>query len=132
VPNGDKDVEPAVIVVVEEPSAETKHVGGRTCDSCLMTDVPEPALAVVVEHVIRILLKIGDEQVQPAIVIVVAQRYAHSCHGVAETRHGHPRLHADLSELPVVVVMEQICRQSIIGDEQVGPAVVVVVGGPHC
>src|SRR2546429_3698506 len=70
---GDKQVEPAVIVIVEEASAETKHVVGGTDDVHLMTDVPKPALAVVMEDVIRRLLKIGDKQVKPAIVIVVAQ-----------------------------------------------------------
>src|SRR5258708_31258732 len=51
--------------------------------------------------------------------------------GIAETGKAHPRLHPDFGELPVVFVVEEVSGQSVIGDEQVRPAVVVVVGGSH-
>src|SRR5258708_8361129 len=96
-----------------------------------MTDVPKQAFAVVVEDVVGIFLKIGDKKVEPAIVIVVSQRDAHGCHGIAETIQPHPRIHPDFGELPVVFVVEEVCGKSVIGDEQVRRAVVIVIGSAH-
>src|SRR5215510_1168325 len=112
---GDKQVEPAIIVVIEESPAKTQHVEGGDGDAYLLTDVPKPTFSVVVKDVVRIPLEIGDKQVEPAIVIVVAQKDAHGCHSTAKRGETHPRNHPDFGELPVVFVVEEINEQSIIG-----------------
>ena len=127
---GNKHVQPAVVVVVKKPSSETKHRKSGTSDAGLCTHVPKTAFTVVMKDVIRRLLKIRNEQIKPAIVIVIAQRNAHRCHSVAETRQAHSRGHPDFAEFSVVIV-EQVGGQPVIGYEQVWPAVVVVVGGAH-
>jgi hypothetical protein len=72
-------------------------------------------------------LKGGDEKTEAAGVIVIAEINAHIAELRAVAAEGHARDHANVGKSAVVVVMVEIIRDGIIGDEKIGPAVVVVI-----
>lgn len=82
-------------------------------------------------EVIRILLKIRDKEIEPAIVVIVAKRYAHRGHRVALRGKRHPRDDSDLLERAVMLVMIEVGVQAVVGHEQIRPPVVVVVRRAH-
>ncbi len=128
----DEQVEPAVVVVVEEPRrkrlARLAHAGA-------LGDVGEPhdprrVLAVVVEQPVRAVERqVGDVQVRATVVVVVAPHGA-----LDEADDGDPGLAGDVRERAVPVVVPQLARVRRLADrrfvshEQVDPPVVVVVG----
>src|SRR5262249_35135767 len=73
----DKEIQPTVVVVVEKASAKTEHFFRGTGDSCFIANFFEASLSVIVPDMVRRLLEIGYVQVEPAIVVVVAQRNTH-------------------------------------------------------
>src|SRR5439155_471763 len=67
----------------------------------------------------------------PAVIVVVAQGNAHSSHHASTSGETHPGDRSNLIELAVALVVVKKRVQSIVGHEQIGPAVVVVVSRPH-
>src|SRR5258708_20856419 len=74
---GDEDVQPAVVIVIEETTAETKHLDSRCGDSRRITDLRERS-TVVAPKMVRLVLKIGDKQAGPTVVVVVAEIDVHA------------------------------------------------------
>src|SRR5216684_5914736 len=130
-PVRDKEVEPTVIVVVEKASTEAENIFCGTGDACLIANFFKGTLSVVVPDMVRRFLKIRDIQVEPAIVIVVAKRDTHGSHGAAARRESHTAEQPNFVERPIVFIMVEIGIQSVVGHEQVRPAIVIVVGGSH-
>src|SRR5439155_4154410 len=71
------------------------------------------------------------EEIEPAVIVVVAQGNAHSSHHASTSGQTHPGDRSNLIELAVALVVVKKRVQSIVGHEQIGPAVVVVVSRPH-
>src|SRR5437016_6683818 len=86
---GNEDIEPAVVVIVEEASAKAQHFTGRSCKAGLITDLVEEAPAIVLPKVVGGSLKVGNVQIEPAVVIKVSQRHTHGRHGLALSGKGH-------------------------------------------
>ena len=75
--------------------------------------------------------EIGYVEVKLAIIVIITQRDAHGGHDFASPGEGHPGEQADFVESAVVLVMVEVCIEPIVGDEQVGPAIVIVVSSAH-
>ena len=130
---GDEDVEPAVVVVVEEGGARLERVA-RHRDARPGGDVGEaPVAVVVVEHVVAV---VGHQDVHVAVVVVVPDRDA--LRVALDPRAAQPRLEGHVDEAPLADVAEEAVeggrvRAHVLGrgraveEEQVHPAVVVVV-----
>src|ERR1700730_1537088 len=131
VPIGNEDIQPAIIVVIEESASETEHLACRPRNSGFVTHFVEESFSIVVPKMIRGPLKVGDIEIELPVVIVVAQSDAHRSHDRSPRCHGHTGGEADLLESTVVLVVVKVCIQPVISYEQVRPAVVVVVGGLH-
>src|SRR6476661_536812 len=97
----------------------------------LVADFVEKALAVILPDVIRGPLKIGDVQIEPAVVIEISQRDAHGRHGDALSGKGHAAVQSDFLEGAIVLVVVEVSAEPVVGDEQFGPAIVVVVAGAY-
>src|SRR6185369_11040668 len=97
----------------------------------LVADFVEKALAVILPDVVRGPLKIGDVQIEPAVVIEISQRDAHGRHGDALSGKGHAAVQSDFPEGAVVLVVVEVSAEPVVGDEQVGPTIVVVVAGAY-
>ena len=76
-------------------------------------------------------MEVGDEHGQPALVQIVAPVHAHRALRLAIAAERDARKHAHFFEGSVVLVVIQIVRAGVIGDVQIGPAVVVVVAPDH-
>ena len=138
----DEEVEPAVVVVVEEPGARAPSAGRHTG---AFRDVGERAVAIVAIE--RVSAVVGDVEVCEAVVVVVADRDAHA---VVVLRHaGETGLLRDVDERAIrVLVIEAIPEVRVglvgqfarrhrvvdlraVGEEHVQAAVVVVVQQRH-
>ncbi len=123
---GHEQVETPVLVVVEP-----RRAGGESGspDACLLRDVAEGALAGVVEQAIA--AERRDEQVDGAVVVVVAGRGAHAVHLDGEP--GGARDVGEPSATRVAVERGQAARRRppgprlAVGEEQVLQPVVVDV-----
>src|SRR5713101_2256871 len=129
VPIGDEQVQPSVVIVIEKAAAEAQHISGGHRDPGDIAHLVEESFAVVVPDMIRRQLEIRDVQVEIAVVIVIAERNAHGSHGGAVGCKRHSAGDGYFGEGAVVIVVIKIRLDSVIGDEQVGPSVIVVVGG---
>src|SRR5438445_13322800 len=95
---GDEDVEPAVVVEIEESAAEAEYIPCRNRDARLSADLGEKAFAIVVPDVVRGKLEIGDVEIKVAVIVVVAQRHAHGCHSAPVFGVRHAARQSDLAE----------------------------------
>ena len=87
-------------------------------------NVPPPSLR---NRLVRLELVIRDDQVEPAVPVVVAELRPHAGSRLAVPRHGHTRKQADFAEAPSSLVVEQEIRHAVVGHEHIRPAIVVVV-----
>jgi len=118
----------AVAVVVDEGAAVAPGFAGAA-DACFFADVGERAIAVVViEDVFSV---VGDVEIFPAIVVVIADANSLAPSGVSEAY-----FLGDVGERAVVIVVIEMAglRFSMCGiesgavdDENIRPAIVVVV-----
>src|SRR5580704_2414120 len=119
----------AVAVVVHEGAAVAPGLAGAT-DACLFAYVRESAVAVVViEDVFSV---VRDVEIFIAVIVVIADANALAPSGVSQAC-----FLSDVSESSVMIIMiEMACvsfsgrrrvKAGAIDDENVGPAVVVVV-----
>src|SRR5580700_3027843 len=119
----------AVAVIVDEGAAIAPGFAG-TCDASFFGDVGESAIAVIViEDVFSV---VSDVEIFPAVVVVVADANALAPSGV-----GQASFLRDVGKSSVMIIMIEVaCRNfarrkraeaGAVHDEDVGPAVVVVV-----
>src|SRR2546430_5653090 len=124
---GNEQVQPSVIVVIEKASPEAEHIMRGTGNTGLITDFVEKSFAIVVPEVVGRSLEIGDIEIKPAIIVIVTQRNAHRRHHSSLGSKRHPAGDSDLFKSAVVLVVVEIGRQTIGGDEQIRPTVVVII-----
>ena len=133
----DHEVEQAVVVVVEEGGAHREQVLRLLVEAGAGGHLAERAVAVVVVEHVR--AGVGDEQVRPPVVVVVADRDAVRD---VEVPALELRLGRDLLERAVAAVAQQaavvggvgpgVLRQlAAVRQEDVEPAVPVVVEERH-
>jgi len=119
-----------VAVIVDE-SAAGAPCSARTCDPGFFADVGECSVAIVVIE--DILAVVRDVQILEAIVVIVADTHALAPAGMREAG-----FLSDIGEGAVVVVAVEMIRGSFVrseaavelcavDDEDVGPAVVIVI-----
>ena len=127
-PVGLRQVEPAVVVGVEEGGAEAQHVAGgrRQADRRgVVAELPGPE---VVEERGRLAVEVGHGQVGPAVAVEVAAGDPHARLVAPLAAGAGPRDLADLLEPEAPPVAEQEVGRHVVGDVDVEPAVVVEVG----
>ena len=130
-PVGGHEVEPAVVVGIQERRAEAQPVPARGRQADRGRVIGEEALAQVAEERRGLAVEVGDRQVGPPVAVEVAAGDAHA-RLVTPTGVGrHPRNVTDFLEPESPQVPEEEVRRAVVGDEEVDPAVVVEVGGHH-
>ena len=129
VPVGRHQIEPAVVVGVEESRAETEAVaaGGRQAGGGGM--VGEEPLPEVVEQGGGLAVEIRDRQIEAAVAVDIAAGDAHTGLVAAAGVGRDARLVADLLEPEAALVAEQVVGRAVIGHEEVDSAVLVEIGG---
>src|SRR5262249_4103046 len=69
--------------------------------------------------------------IEQTIVVIVSERNAHGGHDLAGQSVGHAGGCAGFAKFPVAFVVIEIGRDAVVGNEEIGPAVVVVVCGTN-
>ena len=123
---GGENVGPAIVVVVEEKAHKT--VVRRLEDRDLLRDVGEmPVAVVVVEPVWRFIAAV-DENVEPAVFVVVPERDPDGAIGGRLVEPGCP---GDVCERAVAIVPIDLGHAAVlehaVRDHDIQPAVVVQV-----
>ena len=139
---GDEQIEPAVVVVIEEAGARAPSAGG---DAGLPGDVGERAVPVVAIE--RVAAVARDVEIREAVVVVVSHRDAHAV--MVLWHSGETGLLRHVDERAIVVLPVQPVPESAVGlvgrfavrhgivdlravrEEHVQTAVVVVVQQRH-
>ena len=89
--------------------------------------VHEQAVAFVVIQPQHLVGEVADQQVRPAGAVVVGGVHAHGAARHAVFAERHAGRHAFFGERAVAVVAVQLVGLRIVGDEQIRPAVAVVI-----
>ena len=124
---GDEDVEPAVVVHVEEADAPAEKAGvdAEAGEVGAVVEV-EPA-QVQVER-IGVAGEVGLDDVEEAVAVVVADGDAHAGLRLAVGRVGDAGFDGHIFERAVLLILVEGGGGGVVGDVDVGPAVVVEVG----
>ena len=125
---GDEEVEKSVIIEIEEAGAPTEERYGGKAKTGTEGDVGKCGGAIVAVESFVVVGKRGDEQIQLAIAIVIAESDAHGGLRAALFAECETGCVADVLEGTVSAIAIEIVGAGIIGDGEVGPAVVVEVG----
>ena len=128
---GGQEVEPAVVVGVEEGDAEAQAVSAGRVQADRGRAVGEEARAEVLVERGRLAEEVGDGQVEPTVAVEVAAGDPHPCAITAAAGRRQAGLVAGFLEAQAAPIAEQEVGRPVVGDEQVDLAVLVEVGGDH-
>ena len=126
-----REVEPAVVVEVDEGGAEGRRVPARPAEAGCVRAVPKlrgAGLRVVPVEGVRLAVEVGQEQVEVAVSVVVAGGDAHARLGLAVRVESRAADQTLLDQCAVAAVEPEVIRQQIVRDVEVEPAVAVEVG----
>src|SRR5438876_983422 len=72
-----------------------------------------------------------DKKAQAPAVVVVAKIHSHVPKFQAFTAQRDTRHQADVGKGAVVIVVIEVVGNGIVGDQKIGPAIIVVIGPHH-
>ena len=124
---GHEKIAVAVVVVVEKARTPRDQFGRCSPDPRNKRHIRKKAVALIPVQRVVLVGEIGDEKVKPTVVVVIAPSGPHAPlrHPFPAVRHpGHERL---LGEAAVSAIAKKQVGRGVVGHEQVGPPVVVVV-----
>src|SRR5207247_2498796 len=122
---GEKQVEVAVVVVIEEFHSPAAHQPSGHADAGGHRHVIENFIVAVAVESVHFLVYVRYKQVHPTVLIVVRRVHAHAGAGAAVGAVPDVGLKADLLELSFAAVREEKVRHGVVGHKQVHPTVVV-------
>src|SRR2546425_10566760 len=126
----DENVGPAVVVHVEKAAAPAEILRVRA-ESGGESGVLEIGAAEIAIERGRVAGEIGFDDVEIAVEIVIDSGDAHAGLGLAVGREGAAGLDGDVRERAVLFVLIERAGLRVVGDVDVGPAVVVEIGGEN-
>ena len=124
---GHENIGPAVVVVIEEEATESQRDQGVAPNLRTRSLVHEEPVALVVverDHLVR---EVGDHKAGPAGAVVIRGIHAHAGARHSIFAEGNPRRDRLLLEGPVLLVEVELVGLRVIGEQDVGPTVAVVV-----
>src|SRR5262249_54468705 len=127
----DDHVEEAVEIVVEEGGAEAGEGETGRAETADGGTVLEGAVAAVAPVVVRLRREVGDEEVEAAVAVDVARIDGQGRRRAAVLFRADAGSEGDVAEATAAEVLVEAVDRAVVGDEQVGPAVVVVVEEDH-
>src|SRR5437660_4095839 len=123
----DEQVRPAVVIQVNAARAPTQvwHSGDTNPGSIgHFGEVHVPVIAI--ERVV-LAIKVGELDGKTSGAVLVARCHSHPCHFATIAANRRSRHETHICEMPTAIVAIKIVRGRIIGDEQVGPAIVIEI-----
>ena len=122
-----EQIEPAVVVHVEERCSPADQRQARLAKPRRHRHIFESSRSLIAIQSVGLVGKFRDEHGETPAVIVVAPGHAHRTERLAFAVHGNAADHRVVGERAVVIVVIEMIGRRVVGDEQIGPAVVVVV-----
>src|SRR5439155_14033927 len=126
----DKNVEPGVIVHIKEAGAPAYIRVAGLSDAGSPAHVVESLLTHIVIERVGLLLKMGDKEAQAAAVVIIGPVHSHVAKLHPFAAKSYARKHAHVRKRAVAVVVVEVVGNGIVGNQEIGPAIVVVIN-PH-
>src|SRR5205814_3562287 len=123
----DKEILPTIIVIVEEMRAPTGKAQGRATEPRCIGYITEGTVTIVAEQHIALVGEIGGHDIRTAIVIEVGEIGTHPGKGLAVLIVSNARQQPDFAKGAITVVVVEETLHRIIGDENVGVTVTVII-----
>ncbi len=124
---GDEDVEPAIVVEVDEADAPAE-IAGVEAEAGEVGVVFKGAVAEVEVEGVGVAGEVGLDDVEQAVAVEVADGDAHAGLRLAVGRVGDAGFDGQVFEGAVLLVLIEGGGGGVVGDVDVGPAVVVEIG----
>ena len=128
---GDENVLPAVEVVVKKEAAESQCQQGRAANFRARRFINKKTLAFVVIERNHLVREIGDEHTGVAGMVVVGGVHAHAGARHTVFAESHSRNDRLLAEGAVAIVAIEFVRLRVVREQQIRPAVIVVIENGH-
>ena len=125
---GDEEIFPAIVVIVEETDAPPRVGHGEAGDTGSEAGVSKSGVAIVLVEGVALVGEIRDDQIGPAIVIIIGEIDTHASVSAAVAVNGDFGEEADFFEGAVAFVVIEKFDHGVVGDEEVNVAVAVVIG----
>ena len=106
----------------------SRRAAGQRAQSCRGGDILKLTIPQILIEGKTFAEHRSFKDVRPSIVVDIPEIRAHAGDGVAECVVRNPGEHCDIGESPIPVVVKKIVFEGIVGDEDVGKPIVVVVG----
>ena len=117
----------AVVVKVEKPRAPPDLGNAPRRNVGYKGYVEKKCTALIFVQGIVLAFKVGDKDIEVAIVVVIADRDAHAPLFGAVAAIGHARAEALVHKGSVALILVQIIGRRVVGDENIGPAIAVEI-----
>src|SRR5580700_11064993 len=124
----EKQIQISIVVVIKKLQAPAAHRSRSFGNSRGNSQVIEGAVMIVPVNGKILAIKIGHEQVLPAVLIEVSRVHAHPGTRPTIGAVGHAGFRSDLSEFSLSIVYKQKIGHGIVGDEEIHPTIVVDIG----
>src|ERR1051325_6421499 len=126
-----QQVGPAIVVIIEKPCAPANvgqtyrsHFGG-------IRDIGEGTLTVVVIESVVIIVEVRDEQIEPSVVIIIAERHTHAALFAAVFVYRHAGGKSNLLKRAISVVVIEKVRRRVVRHKNVHKTIVVKITRNH-
>src|SRR5216684_6417043 len=123
-----ENVGPAVVVEIEKAAAPAEILG-VFAEAGLVGGIFEIGATEIAVERRSVAGEIGFDEIEIAIEIVIGGRDAHAGLGLAVGAEGTAGFEGDVGEGAVLFILIEGAGGGIVGDVDVGPAVVVEIGG---
>src|SRR5437773_2934905 len=130
-PLGNENVFPAVVIGIKEESSPSCRQPAGLADAGSVGHVIKTLSTEIAKQSVLFKRECRNEDIGPAVVVVIGKIYAHACEGVPIFVVGCTGKQGLLGEGPITVVSEQGLRYTVVGYHDVGPPVSVEVVEGH-
>ena len=124
---GNKNVQESIVVEIEKTGTPAKERYHGISETNAKGNVREIAIAVIAIEWLVVVRECGDEEIDSAIAIVVADGDPHRCLSAPLFAERNPRTVASILECPVMMIPVQVVCRRIVGNNEIYPAIVVNV-----
>ena len=128
---GYKKIQPGIVIHIKEGRTPANIRIAGPAHSRGPTYIVEPFCAQVAIEGIGLFFKMGHKKTQASAMVVVAEIHSHVSKFQALAAQRDPGQQAGLGEGAIVIVVIKIVGNGIVGDQKIGPAIVVVIGPNH-
>src|SRR5260370_11422017 len=123
----DKEIVPSIVVVIQKANAPSGVQHGGARNSRAEAGIGETGVAIVLVERVALVGEIRDDQVRPAIIVIVGKVDAHAGVGAAVTVNGNLREQPDLFEISAAFVLLKKFDHRIVGYGQIDMSVALEV-----